>query len=420
MSNVSRTEYRKPVTEIITDLINRANPGRNFHATDLTFGVPEVATILGGDTTTQNTNLKVTVNSTEVTYDINYGRMDLAQRVGLAGAQIIYEDEVSVSELMDKINEAGGFMLTTDDDLLNTEVTGPGPLILRARTGSLFCIGQVEVTLVEAAEVEPDPEPETPDLPLPKIKWEMNAGTVTPGAVNSNTYRVGFNIDIEEDTTQSPQRFEVDFGESGFIAASTVSEGFNLLSSPGSSSAIIFMREGIIPGTYVVAFDVAAAADADSIEINATYRPGEEDEESAELVIDIPKPAEDESDDEGDDESTDPEDPQDPEEEEPSDPQAPVNEEAPSIAYNIFDPEDPDSNYVFTATAGTWSGDEPITLTYQWLRDGEEIEGATGTTYQTVEDDVGTEISVVETATNDAGSESEESNVIEFDPDAAE
>jgi len=53
-----------------------------------------------------------------------------------------------------------------------------------------------------------------------------------------------------------------------------------------------------------------------------------------------------------------------------------------------------------TLTAGTWGGTTPITLAYQWLRDGQVIVGATGTTYVTVSADAGMFIQVRETATN--------------------
>jgi hypothetical protein len=53
-----------------------------------------------------------------------------------------------------------------------------------------------------------------------------------------------------------------------------------------------------------------------------------------------------------------------------------------------------------TLTAGTWGGTTPITLAYQWLRDGQVISGATGTTYVTVSADAGMFIQVRETATN--------------------
>jgi murein DD-endopeptidase MepM/ murein hydrolase activator NlpD len=46
-----------------------------------------------------------------------------------------------------------------------------------------------------------------------------------------------------------------------------------------------------------------------------------------------------------------------------------------------------------TASPGTW-GPSPVTLRYQWLRDGVSISGATSRTYELVRADAGTEISV--------------------------
>ena len=59
-----------------------------------------------------------------------------------------------------------------------------------------------------------------------------------------------------------------------------------------------------------------------------------------------------------------------------------------------------------TVTPGTWSGFPVPTLTYQWLRGATAIAGATGTTYAPVTADVGSNISVTETATNPSGTAS--------------
>lgn len=70
---------------------------------------------------------------------------------------------------------------------------------------------------------------------------------------------------------------------------------------------------------------------------------------------------------------------------------------------------------LLTATPGTWTGSPVPTLTYQWMRDGVAISGATGSTYTTVEDDVDTTVTVVVTATNSEGSASATSNGIAVD-----
>jgi hypothetical protein len=59
-----------------------------------------------------------------------------------------------------------------------------------------------------------------------------------------------------------------------------------------------------------------------------------------------------------------------------------------------------------SATAGSWTGVEPITLSYQWQRcDGgcTDIPSATSSTYTVGNDDVGSSLTVVETATSIAG-----------------
>jgi hypothetical protein len=58
---------------------------------------------------------------------------------------------------------------------------------------------------------------------------------------------------------------------------------------------------------------------------------------------------------------------------------------------------------VLTALPGSYKGLTPITLTYQWTRDGTNIASATATTYTLVAADVGHTISCNETATNSQG-----------------
>jgi fibronectin type 3 domain-containing protein len=82
-------------------------------------------------------------------------------------------------------------------------------------------------------------------------------------------------------------------------------------------------------------------------------------------------------------------------------PVAPDNTAAPSIAGPTR------AGATLTATAGTWTGTQPVTFAYQWLRCDEtcrEIPGATGSAYVTTESDVGATIRVAVTATNAAGS----------------
>ena len=61
---------------------------------------------------------------------------------------------------------------------------------------------------------------------------------------------------------------------------------------------------------------------------------------------------------------------------------------------------------VLTLIAGFWSGATPITLTYQWTRDGANIAGATAASYTVVAGDVGHVLTVVETANNSQGTAS--------------
>jgi hypothetical protein len=61
---------------------------------------------------------------------------------------------------------------------------------------------------------------------------------------------------------------------------------------------------------------------------------------------------------------------------------------------------------ILSASTGTWTGSDPKTYAYQWLRNAVAISGATNAVYTIVEADVGTRLSVQVTATNAEGSAS--------------
>jgi hypothetical protein len=65
---------------------------------------------------------------------------------------------------------------------------------------------------------------------------------------------------------------------------------------------------------------------------------------------------------------------------------------------------------LLTTTNGSWSGSLPITYTYQWLRNGSNISGATSSTYTLVTADTSTLVSCKVTATNLVGSANATSN----------
>lgn len=73
---------------------------------------------------------------------------------------------------------------------------------------------------------------------------------------------------------------------------------------------------------------------------------------------------------------------------------------------------DDEQGSLLTVTPGTYNGTAPLTVTRAWHRDGVAISGETGLTYTTVEADVATAITVVETASNAAGEGSWSSNGI--------
>lgn len=67
---------------------------------------------------------------------------------------------------------------------------------------------------------------------------------------------------------------------------------------------------------------------------------------------------------------------------------------------------------VLTLTIGVWDGDDPITYTYQWMKDNNDISGATGLTYTLISGDEGSIINARVTATNAYGSAISISNAI--------
>lgn len=77
---------------------------------------------------------------------------------------------------------------------------------------------------------------------------------------------------------------------------------------------------------------------------------------------------------------------------------APVNTVAPTISGSAT------VGSTLTTTNGTWTGSPAPTYTYQWLRNGSTIGGATSSTYVTVNADIDTAITCRVTATNASGS----------------
>ena len=98
---------------------------------------------------------------------------------------------------------------------------------------------------------------------------------------------------------------------------------------------------------------------------------------------------------------------------------APTAAVLPAPPVNTTQPPAPTGTLVdggtLTADPGAWTGDGPITYTYQWQRcdadgtDCDDIAGATDETYTPTSDDAGHAIVVVVTATNPGGASSEAS-----------
>lgn len=88
----------------------------------------------------------------------------------------------------------------------------------------------------------------------------------------------------------------------------------------------------------------------------------------------------------------------------------PVAGIAPSFTVDPVLSGTPTVGETLSVTNGTAGGIPAATFTRAWLRDGDEIAGATGTTRVLTEDDIGAQISVRVTATNSAGSDVAVSN----------
>lgn len=87
-------------------------------------------------------------------------------------------------------------------------------------------------------------------------------------------------------------------------------------------------------------------------------------------------------------------------------PASPVNTVAPVASGTAAE------GFTLTVSNGTWTGDTPITFTYQWIRGASNIVGATGSSYTLVSADVGQQIRCQVTATNAVGNASANSNTV--------
>lgn len=84
----------------------------------------------------------------------------------------------------------------------------------------------------------------------------------------------------------------------------------------------------------------------------------------------------------------------------------PVNTVAPVVSGTAAEGE------TLSTTDGTWVAFGTVVYTYQWLRDGGAISGATAATYELVGADIGADISCEVTATDEFGSGAQVSNEV--------
>lgn len=289
MSN-QRQDYLKPAPQVICDLINKANPGRSFTPNDLEFGTPRVHQISGGDTQARNTDLEVTVLSTETTTTVNYGRLDLGARQGLANgdARIPFTGQVTVGDCLSQINDLAGLALTTDD-VLNvalddlSEESLPYNFILTARDSSLIVIGSVPVVIYgeddegngedpepdpqpePEPQPEPDPEPEPPPPPEPGVMQLVGAFADRMVAQAGDMVMFSINLGVVgEAPTQDAHRIDILLDGLAFSAPMSVpiDQGITMVSSPGSNEVTVAIAPGAAVGTHFVNFTAIVDADA--------------------------------------------------------------------------------------------------------------------------------------------------------------
>jgi hypothetical protein len=91
-------------------------------------------------------------------------------------------------------------------------------------------------------------------------------------------------------------------------------------------------------------------------------------------------------------------------------PIAPVNSSVPLASGT------PTPGQTLSCSNGSWTGDPPPSFTYQWLRDGEPIGGASASVYEVQTADQGHGLACQVTAGNSAGSESATSNILQVPP----
>lgn len=84
----------------------------------------------------------------------------------------------------------------------------------------------------------------------------------------------------------------------------------------------------------------------------------------------------------------------------------PVSTAAPAISGTAV------VNQTLSCSTGAWTGSPPPTYSYQWLRDGAAVAGATSATYVVEAADQGHSLACMVTATNEAGSASETSATV--------
>lgn len=263
--------------QLITNLINAGNPGRNFTIDRLKFS--NLLPMPKGSE--RNTQLDVTVDD-EKTTTVYYDRLDLGSVVGQI--ELPYTDQGVVGDLLDAVNAQFGTRVTTDD-ILNVEIPAPesfpAHVLVRAHQQSLIWLGQFNVTLTgenEAPAPEPDPTPSTFAIRAVADTEIAEAGDVV-------TYAVSFDIDDAPNTeaymcniTMTGQTFE---GQSG------VSEGMTLMGQNGDSTAQVVMVPGQAVGTYTANIETLIDGEVNPATFSYTVTAGGVEIEAGSIEITV-------------------------------------------------------------------------------------------------------------------------------------
>lgn len=153
-----QADFSKTSEEILTSMINHANPARNFTPVRLKFGAPKPLPTDQYPDREADTEIAVTVDD-DRTFPVFLKRKPFPDVVGSAVA-IEVGDAANTHDLIAKINEAANIQLSTND-VVNIPVSDTAKaakgMMLAARPESLLWRGSMNLVFTDAATVPQPP-----------------------------------------------------------------------------------------------------------------------------------------------------------------------------------------------------------------------------------------------------------------------